>query len=370
MKKMLLLLAFITFLCPIANGQSKIKYHTISLKDKKDTPITYYSFYVENVYDGRQFKENIGTVQTGAFNKKVVANFDKPFEQEIKEYLTTTLPKNEKLLPVSIRINELYISEVTKSTSENGFANVVLDVIVQKDGVDYIAGTYAGSADSTAEAALDVTGKHDKRIKQALLKCLGQFQALPRNTALTIVYDNTEAVTTLLPATPNKGIYISYRDLLNNKPLDDANFYTTQKEDQLKLISSVTGFEANDYYAYCDGTTLFINVGKYAVTKYYAKTQRIGNNYFIDNVFYDYNNAVSWGAMFGAIGVLLASTEGDGIAPLLIDGHTGQPTYLTNGTIKELLKPQPELLKEYKDSKKTTADIKAVLAKFYSETSK
>lgn len=52
-------------------SQSKTEFHKISLKNKNDIPIES-NFYVENVYDARQYKENIGVVQMGAFNSKVL----------------------------------------------------------------------------------------------------------------------------------------------------------------------------------------------------------------------------------------------------------------------------------------------------------
>ena len=55
-------------------SQNKLDYHKISLKDKNDRALEF-NFYIENVYDERQFKENIGTVQKGGFNRKVLANF-------------------------------------------------------------------------------------------------------------------------------------------------------------------------------------------------------------------------------------------------------------------------------------------------------
>ena len=71
------LLLFSTFLF----SKNKIDYHRISLKDKKDISVNV-NFYVDKVYDGRQFTENIGTVQKSIFNAKYLANFEKPFEVE------------------------------------------------------------------------------------------------------------------------------------------------------------------------------------------------------------------------------------------------------------------------------------------------
>jgi len=132
----------------------------------------YYRFYIENVYAGTQFKENIDTVQKGAFNNKILANFKKPFDREIKDYLLKLIPKHEVSKPVSLRISDLCVSELTETFSETGYASVVADVILTIDGRQYIAGTVSATIES---GGMDVTGQHDERINKALQKCIAQF---------------------------------------------------------------------------------------------------------------------------------------------------------------------------------------------------
>ncbi|MFV7234386.1 hypothetical protein [Flavobacterium sp. ZB4R12] len=87
-----------------------------------------FNFYVENVYDGRQFKENIGTVQKSGFNRKVLANFEKPLVEEFFDYLSVICPKQENKPIISIRINDLYVSELTRAMSETAYATLVIDI--------------------------------------------------------------------------------------------------------------------------------------------------------------------------------------------------------------------------------------------------
>ncbi|MFV8325033.1 hypothetical protein [Flavobacterium sp. ZS1P14] len=153
----LLILFFVAFTA-VVFSQNKTEYHTISLKDKNDKT-SGFNFYVENVYDGRQFKENIGTVQKGGFNRKVLANFEKALTEEFFDYLAVICPKQENKPKISIRINDLYVSELTRAMSETGYATVVIDIIESKGGTDYVVGTYTASAESNG---MDVTNKHDE----------------------------------------------------------------------------------------------------------------------------------------------------------------------------------------------------------------
>lgn len=361
MKKVITLFLFV---CAVSGfSQTEIKYHMISLENKNDTPIGL-NFSISKVYDGRQFKENIGTVQKGAFNKKVLANFEKPLDEEILNYLSVILPSANK--KIDIRINDLYISEYTKAFSETGFATIVLDVIEQKEGVDYIVGTYSYTAEGNG---MDVTNKHDDRLKEALVQIMTQYKNTSQEKKTQIVFDSNQIILNRnLVETPKKGIYLTYADVLNNKPFaEDFNF--SNKKEQYYILDA-SGKDKSNYFGFSDGVNFYINVSKYASSKFYAKTSVVGNKYFIEDIAYDQNSVVAAGAMFGLIGVLVASSAGNGGVPMLIDCYSGQPIFLSNSEIKTMLKPQPELYKEYKDGKKTNQEIKNILEKYYKLTLK
>ena len=89
-----LLALFFVVVSTVTFSQNKTEFHKVSLKDKNDKAVGF-NFYVENVYDGRHFKENIGTVQKGGFNRKVLANFEKHLSEEFFDYLSIICPKQE-----------------------------------------------------------------------------------------------------------------------------------------------------------------------------------------------------------------------------------------------------------------------------------
>ncbi|MFM2368841.1 MAG: hypothetical protein RL619_1141 [Bacteroidota bacterium] len=102
--------------------------------------------------------------------------------------------------------------------------------------------------------------------------------------------------------------------------------------------------------------------------QYYTKTEMIGSKYYIENVVYNPNNAITMGAMYGLIGVAITSAINSSSVPMLIDCYSGQPSFLSNNEIKAMLMPYPTLLKDFKNSKKGSEDIKAILKKYYQET--
>ncbi|MET0758838.1 MAG: DUF6563 family protein [Flavobacterium sp.] len=362
MSKMLSLslLLFSTFLF----SQNAIDYHEISLKNKKDISVEV-NFYVDKVYDGRQFRENIGTVQKSIFNTKSLANFEKPFEVELQGYLSVVYPKGEGKQKVSIRVNELYISELTQATSETGYATLTIDVVEQIDNIDYIVGTYSSSIESNG---LDVTNNHDERLKKGMKYCFDYYIATSKENKTALLFEPNQIVNKKIVSVPQKGIYFTYSDVLNNKPFDDYNYYVKNKKGKFYLVSKTSGFEKLNYYGFSDGQNFYINVSKYADSKYYAKTDIIGNKYYIEDVVYNPINVLETVAMFGGIvGAIVISEMGDAYAPMMVDCYSGQPIFLSNSEIKKMLSPYPELLKEFKKSKKENADKKNIMIKYFEQ---
>lgn len=74
------------------------------------------------------------------------------------------------------------------------------------------------------------------------------------------------------------------------------------------------------------------------------------------------------GVMFGLIGVAIASAASDSSVPMLVDCYLGQPSFSSNNEMKVMLMPYPALLKNFKNSKKSNEDIKAILKRYYQET--
>ena len=359
MKKTATLLLF--FFVAIAYSQTETKFHEISLADKNNMPIGL-NFSISKVYDGRQFKENIGTVQKGIFNKKVLANFENPLEVEILNYSKTILPEANK--KIDIRINDLFISELTKAFSEMGYATIVLDVIEQIDGQDYVVGTYSYTSEANG---MDVTSAHDTRLKVALIQCLTEYKNTAVDKKTKIPFDpNQTVLDRKLVENPKKGIYLTYADVLNDKPFVEE--VTFSNKGNRYFIVDASGKDKSNYFGFSDGSNFYINVSKYA-GKFYSKSEIIGNKYFVEDIVYDANNVFASGAMFGVIGVLIPSSSG-GNVPMMIDCSSGQPIFLSNAEIKTILKPYPDLYKEFKDSKKNNEDVKSIMTKYYQLTLK
>jgi hypothetical protein len=349
------------FVCTVCFAQKNTEYHLLSLSAGNDQAAVPMAFYVAGVFDGRQFTDNIGTVQKGIANRPVLARFEKPFLDEITQYLTTAYPKKENAYPVWVRVNDLYISEYTDMNEETGYAAVVMDVMIKRNDSLFIEGTYGANIEGTG---MDVTKKHALRIKQALNKCLGLYEvALPEDKlAEAFTQDLTKRD---IPLKPAKGVYVSYLDMVKNKPLATDIYYLKPEKEKFYIINSMNSQRSDDFFAYSDGENVYLNVRKFTNEKYYVKTERIANKYYVDKIAYDQNKAISQVAMYELFGYFAGKIIDDVTMPMLIDCYSGQPFFLSKSGIKTLLEPHPDLLAEYKKSKKTPDDIKSIVKKYY-----
>ncbi|TRX04191.1 hypothetical protein FNW10_02060 [Flavobacterium gawalongense] len=147
------------------------------------------------------------------------------------------------------------------------------------------------------------------------------------NDKIAMIFDtNQNAKSKTITVFPSKGIYLTYADVLNGKPLDDSNFEIKNIKERFHLLNITIDSEELNYYGFSDGEVFYINVLKYSSAKYYAKIEIIEGKYYIENVVYNPNDTIAMGAMFGLIGVAIASVASDSSVPMLIDCYSGRPS--------------------------------------------
>jgi hypothetical protein len=104
---------------------------------------------------------------------------------------------------------------------------------------------------------------------------------------------------------------------------------------------------------------------RYSDVKVYAKTEVMGVYYFIDEV---QSNTIDYTGLrdaFGLSAYYLFPDTTELKLPLLIDRFTGSPIFLTNSFMVNLLSPNPDLLKEYRRTNRSTEDKKRLYKKYF-----
>ncbi|MCG6185986.1 hypothetical protein [Maribellus maritimus] len=140
----------------------------------QDEPVIFGAdgFYVKEVVDKRENKENIGFVQKGVFKKtKVAANLEEGVEKSVFNFLKENFEQDSNGIPIVIGILELNISE-SSSLPVKGKAEVKMEFYKEKNGS--LGKLYAAEA-FVEQPAVNVTKTHEQRIREVISNCLENF---------------------------------------------------------------------------------------------------------------------------------------------------------------------------------------------------
>ncbi len=346
-------------------GQNQ-DYHIIRLMPIEDDTIADVNFYVSKILDNRVYKDNLGIAQKGVFNKKVLSKFDKPFEDELMEYLNAIFPPSASKKPIVLRINQLLISEQTGALKETGKATVNLDVLGFGNGTHYFMGSFSAYAEKNS---VDVTGKHDDRIREILKNCLVQFSGSDQqNIGKRIISLERKTVPAILNASLQPGFYTSFSELYANKPFQDATIvFKDHGPFPEKLFLEDRMHKRALYYAYSDGETIFLNASNYSGEKHFVKTERIDKYLLFTDTFVNQDKVAGMSMAFGVLGILMSNEQ----THVLLDLYTGQYHNIDSSKIRLLLKNDyPELYKQVRKDSKNRDVIKSTLNKLLEKNNK
>ncbi|SHJ05467.1 hypothetical protein SAMN02745146_2135 [Hymenobacter daecheongensis DSM 21074] len=222
------LLLLLLFAAPPAHAQMAI--HQVDLREQKlvlDKP----TFHVTEVVDLRAQHLGIGWVQVGMGNIRVPANLAGGVREGLGGWLQVQLPPRPSSRPVIMRVHELRIDEQTKATSEKATADVDVDFVQQQaDGSYYVVQRFIEHEESKG---LETTARHDDHIVACVQRACAQLNALDWSQRLKTATVLTEEqmrnrggrkpapyTYAILAATPPpKGIYRTFLDFRNNKPV-------------------------------------------------------------------------------------------------------------------------------------------------------
>ena len=339
----------------IGNLSAQEKMHLITLEPGTDLNT---GFYISEVQDARQIQGNIGVAQTGLANKQVPANFEEDFSIHLQKYLNSILPKKKDAQPLTLKVHKLYISERTSAMSELGSCELKVEFIKNEDGKSYSLGTFQST---TEGKGMDVTPKHDERIREAIAICLEQFEKSNwKNAATNEIVADVASDKNLLPSNLQKGLYFDFEDLLNNTPNQELKYKTksiaqSKKSEHFQVFQHEKNKRIKNLFGYSDGQSVYLNASRYTQEEYFVKSKFMGRYIYFED---QYSSKAATAAL-GLLGAAV-STKHTGI---VLDTKTGITTVLTNKNMESILKDYPELLEEYNRSKKTVEDDRRMIEK-------
>jgi hypothetical protein len=203
--------------------------YTISLK-KKSLNTQLLNFKISEIIDARKDKNIVGVIQRGLKNKKDLAVFESPGLQEISELLQRSGVVSENSdSSIVIRVNTLYITELSRSLNESAKAELGIDFFTKlSDGTyQYISTDY-----STFETRMfDVTSLHTDNIVKVIELSFSKFsKSKPQVLDKIVNYQDLidpdfSLITKQLPILTDtvylNGYYASFNEFIENSPSID-----------------------------------------------------------------------------------------------------------------------------------------------------
>lgn len=381
MKKLFALVSFILFFC------SYIKASDLIIELIPDSTLSGLNFSCLKVIDARDNKASIGFVSRG-FSKndtKII------FPKEFKDYLEITfekiLPKKEENAELVLIFRNLIVSENIGTMNQYAYCNVEIEFARQTDTTLYSLGIFHSNI---SEKGNNVKYSHSKRVLQALEDCFRKFDKSDWKTNNGNLIQNIETNNLFdYKNIPSKGVYLNYSQMIRKSSLDNINFDIIKNKETNKFVSYEIDFkgEVNPELVQfvSDGNSLYINIGtnefiqstSYGNYIYFQGkipitiTTEIAPTIYLINV----TGAGLTGAFLGIVGSAFltydsfnSTTKIDtSIKGVVLNTEKGIIKPLTDYYLVEIARDYPELLQEYRASKRELADKENLIIKLNSK---
>ena len=314
--------------------------YVISLRDLTVTS-KLKGFHVERVISVWPEESCIGFVQTGMFNRQEPVFMKPTVAGEIEDCLKRSFPASDSTKPLIIRINRLYIYEVTGSSREVACMQVSVSFITHED---------TGYTDqfqavvSLEKSGLDVTGFHAGDIIYGLGCCFDDFERMgtqgklkPKrineSEMLINPLDHTEKFAIFTAPAVSRGLYKSFYSFRDNRPDTVTAFtvdYHPHKKDSMQMRATLNlphGLAQKQYFAFTDGKMLYAWTGKGFAPVYRSEKQM--SLWLAKN---EVEEGASSGAyMAGMMGGMIGGLIGGALFGALAALNESDAGYIANG---------------------------------------
>ena len=341
-------------------GYCQTEKHLISidkLMDKTESLDFKRNFYINGIWDNRLFKDNIGFVQKGLSNRKVVADFEGIFGSVLLDYLNQEYPaKINEQTSIEIVVQNFWISEATGAMSESGRADMTVVFCQRDEKGDFNALFTFQDFIESGGGIVDVTAGHPKRIRKLLNKAFIEFQKSDWKSLKQpelFRFQRLDSTNNILSATiKRKGGYKTFQEFFNNMPTDTTTAFIVEQidENRVNILDPNKSSRRLKLYGYSDGENIYINSNNYSYDQsHYAKIQTLGRYSLVNDKTFSALTSSIMTSAFGLLGYLI-STGMKNKVEAIIDTKTGLTMPLTYDVFKRLLVPYPQYWKSYENA--------------------
>ena len=328
MKKICFAILFFLLPCKVIFAQDLTKDFNLTLPKNKIQNSLYRSI---DLVDSRIDTFRLGIVQVGIFNNKAKVIFGAPFFVQLKNVMSSLIDSSAKNGELLFQLRHLYFAEITKAMSEKGYCYLRAGLYAKKDNhyrkLGYIDTLIVINAMDVTIPMLKLGSKlitdmiASNLLKEANDSINYSFAEIAQMDSVEkrkIPLYNTDKYT--------DGLYYSYTSFANQLP-DKQVTVKNNKDGSIDNVKIADGkgklkkVKPGEVYA------MVTNGHPFAATNYgyYPIKKASDNFYFIGKAqsTADQGNVAMASFLFGMIGGLIASSNGNTTFVMVIDHHNG-----------------------------------------------
>ncbi|MFK7810763.1 MAG: hypothetical protein AB8F74_23345 [Saprospiraceae bacterium] len=342
MKTIIKLLILVSLIGIAYNAQCQEQDYIVELK----TPLIQIKNYGVNcseVIDKRIDKSNLGRVFKGRTDKTRGANFPGDFTEYFKNRLESLLERKEGNIDLVFIIHKLQVNEEKLDLEKYGHCYLEIEFAKRIDSDLFSLGIFESKI---VKEAIDVNGTTGKRILKNLEICLKTLDKTDlKNKKGVLLNIEDPKYTYNYMEIPKIGLYLNFGQLARNIPLPNTKFslnkihkthkkqrYTcdTNRKDLINMISYIS-----------DGKDLYIRLGDLLGSPRFLKAKQYGKYIYFE--------------------LKQSGTKG---RAYILDTGNNEVKLFDRYTLLNLTKIDfPEILKEFKKSKKKLSDLEKAIVK-------
>src|SRR5690606_7521131 len=268
------------------------------------------------------------------------------------------------------------VSENIGTMNQYGYCDIEIEFLKQIDTLLYSLGTINHSV---YESSFHVETTHNQRVLKALQDCLLKFNNTDwKNNPGILIEDFEKEKVFDYKNVPPKGVYFTYTQMVRKSPLNTLDFKIVEAKQTKKLETYSIDFDnkinTKLIQFISDGKNIYIQTtnNQYLKSKYFGKYiyfyGRVPITSNSDPTIYLYV-----GIAGGLVGGFIFGGFDDGVSTntsikgAILDTEKGTINFVTDRCLYEITKPYPEILKEYRYSKREVADKEDVIIKLNSK---
>jgi len=325
-----------------------------------------YDFYCDQVIDKRMETYHISKPFPKNYdnNNRTLLIFEEDFTLYSEQVLNKFLPKKQSKEKLIFVFHEFYFFYDKISTKVE--CSMKIEIVQKREDLYYSM----GFAEAKSKKTISLNSKgYNKLYIKALNEALKPFKENDWSNTKGKQIENTfERVKWDANNLPPEGYYLNFGELVKGNFIKDKSLAMKPKviNNYPRFLLFKDGKKSKERVMFVlngEGD-IYVHASKYHVGNYYLRAEISGKYIYFEDRYSDaQGGGVGGGIVGGAIGGLIAHAASNTLTGIVLDTETGIVKLLNERVLFSIIREHPDLIKEYRVSKRKVEDRRLILEK-------